>query len=69
MEHTSSRPSDRATQHEQPVAERTGYADSESRGLPGWVKVSAIVLAIFVLLVVSMMVLGGGQGLHMPRPH
>ena len=43
---------------------------TESRGLPGWVKVTAIVVAIAVLLVISMVLLGsGGQAIHVPKPH
>jgi hypothetical protein len=53
------------------VADPSRYSDSKSdtRGLPGWLKVSAIVIAILALLMVSMMLLGGGQGIHVPRPH
>jgi hypothetical protein len=48
--------------------DRPRYADStsEDRVLPGWLMVAAIVVALAVLLLLSMMLIGG---LHMPRPH
>ncbi len=42
------------------------YSNSEPKpgGVPRWVKLSAIVVAILVLLVLTMLLLGGG---HTPR--
>jgi hypothetical protein len=39
-------------------------ADPTSKGLPRWLKLSAIVVAILVLLALTMLLLGGG---HTPR--
>jgi hypothetical protein len=41
-------------------------AKRDRGGLPGWLKITLLMLAIVVLLVVSMMLLGGG---HNPGRH
>jgi hypothetical protein len=44
--------------------------DRESApGIPRWVKVVGIVLAVVALLVVVMLFVGGGDGGHGPRRH
>jgi hypothetical protein len=44
--------------------------DRESApGIPRWVKVVGIVLAVVALLVVVMLLVGGGGGGHGPRRH
>jgi hypothetical protein len=50
------------------MTDRPRYAKytSEDRGLPTWLKVAAIVVAVAVLLVLSMLFMGG---VHVPRPH
>jgi len=40
----------------------------ESTGLPRWVKVTGLIVAIAVLLIVVMMLMGGGRG-HGPQRH
>jgi hypothetical protein len=46
----------------------TGYGRGPTSGTPRWVKVSAIVAAVLVLLVAVMLVSGGrhGPGRHQP---
>jgi hypothetical protein len=44
------------------------YDDESTTGLPRWVKVVGIVVAIMALLVVIMMLVGGG-GRHNPLRH
>jgi hypothetical protein len=46
----------------------TRYDRDSSTGIPRWVKVVAIVVAIMALLVVVMMLVGGG-GRHNPLRH
>lgn len=46
----------------------TGYDREPPPGVPRWVKVIAIVIAIVALLVVVMMLVGGG-GQHNPLRH
>lgn len=41
-------------------------ADSESSGLPGWLKIAGLVLIIIGLVVLAMLLLGGG---HNPMQH
>ncbi len=49
---------------------RSAYSESDTRGLPGWLKLAGIVAAIVVLLAISMMVLmAGGGASHLPPPH
>jgi hypothetical protein len=49
---------------------RSAYSDSDTRGLPGWLKLTGIIVAIVVLLAVTMMLLMGGGGIsHLPPPH
>ncbi len=49
---------------------RSAYSESDTGGLPGWVKLTGIVVAIVVLLAISMMLLMGGGGVsHLPPPH
>jgi hypothetical protein len=54
-----------------PKPPRTGdddaaYGDRETKGLPRWVKLTAIVLALIALIVLAVLLVGGG---HTPRPH
>ncbi|MFP8958981.1 hypothetical protein ACLIYP_00110 [Streptomyces nanhaiensis] len=47
----------------------TGAADAPGPGIPRWVKVSGIVAAVLVALVVLVMLLSGGEhgpGRHLP---
>jgi hypothetical protein len=44
----------------------TGYDDESSGGIPRWIKVAGIILAVLVLLAVAMLAVGGG---HSPRRH
>jgi hypothetical protein len=50
------------------VAQPFGYLDAkpERNRVPGWLKISALILIIVILLAVSMMLLGGG---HNPMQH
>jgi hypothetical protein len=38
-------------------------------GRPRWVTLAGLIAAILILLVLSMMLLGGGQGIHVPKTH
>lgn len=42
------------------------YDDESSTGVPRWVKVAGIILAVVALLVVVVLLVGGGHG---PRRH
>jgi len=42
------------------------YEDESSTGIPRWLKVVGIILAVVALLVVIMLLVGGG---HSPRRH
>jgi hypothetical protein len=49
---------------------RDATTGHDNGGLPRWMKLSAIIVAILVLLGVAMMLLfGGGPGGHGPRRH
>ena len=59
------------TQAQEPEPTRTHDAGAEKPpGVPGWVKISVIVVAILVLVLVVAMVVGGnhGPGRHMSAP-
>ena len=65
MEHD--RP-DHGSSEEAHVADPPPYPNSrEEAGMPRWVKVLGIVVAVVVLLVVAMMFIGGGE--HGPGRH
>lgn len=50
------------------MADRRDNPTSRERsGLPGWVKMLGIVVAVLVLLVIAVMLVGGGG--HRPRRH
>lgn len=50
------------------AAQPLGYIDSEPQPsrIPGWVKITALMLIIVILLAAAMMLLGGG---HNPMQH
>ena len=65
MEH---HPTDHASSEEAHVADPPRYRNSrEEAGIPRWVKVLGIVVAVVVLLVVATMFIGSGG--HSPRRH
>jgi hypothetical protein len=43
------------------------YREREPTGVPRWLKVSVIIVAVLALLIVVMMLIGGGD--HGPRRH
>jgi hypothetical protein len=57
------------------MAKPSGYPDphlrseDSSTGLPRWVKVVGLVIAILILLLVVIFLLGGGFGGHRPQLH
>jgi hypothetical protein len=52
-----------------PSRYRSPASEPATRGLPGWVTVAGIVVAIVLLLALSLMLFGGLGGGHGPRPH